>query len=281
MNQPSSPGQVFVNIYGGLGNQLFQGALGYVVAAIGGTSLNFITDNFKDEELRTFQLAAFPRLRGRIVPPEDITGVPFIHENTFAGTPPQIAVLQLAELVRQGQSVMLSGLWQNDSYFTPWRDIVCQALRPARRNSLVPICQQLEQSQAIGVHQRRVGYGQMGLVKSSYYHDAIALIRQEKGDLPIYVFTDDPVYSKHLFGAMDNVHFPSTGNMDNPLDDFMMLSSCRHHVIANSTFSWWAAWLAETPEAIICAPQPWAAERLHKNPVPERWRRFADVTVLS
>ena len=273
--------QVYVNIYGGLGNQLFQAAVGYIVAALAGAQLNFITDNFKDEELRRFLLPAFPYLRGRVVPSEDVQGIAMIHEEALQGMEPQTLMVQLAAFAKGNGKLFLSGFWHDEAYFIQWRDMLRLALRPAISQSVQQQAQQIQGTEAIGIHQRRVGYGYMGLAKSDYYLDAITQIRHEKGNLPIYVFSDDPYYSRYLFRQLDNVHFPGDSNLESPLHDFHLLSACRHHVMANSTFSWWAAWLAEQEDSILYTPQPWNVDYPHIAPAPSRWRRIENATQRS
>ena len=75
-----------------------------------------------------------------------------------------------------------------------------------------------------------------------------------------------------MFAAVPDltVHAPDT---DDPLEDFHRLSRCAHHVIANSSFSWWAAWLGQTETSIVYAPAPWFANDPTADPAPPRWRR--------
>ena len=89
------------------------------------------------------------------------------------------------------------------------------------------------------------------------------------------VFSDDPDWCRTaLLG--DDIEIQSGGSM---LDDFRSIISCDHHVIANSTFSWWAAYLNPKPDKIVCAPSRWMADRTaHQIRIlPEKWIELDDL----
>ena len=274
--QAKPPGHIYVYVYGGLGNQLFQAAFASVVRAKSGCSLSFIVENFKNDGLRSYLLASFPRLRASVVPMEDAFGASVINESDVRSFPPQGLLDQLGEITQGGGRLYLSGFWQKDDFYTEHRALLRDVFTPVISDALNDEVKALRQTECIGLHMRRQGYGHMGLTKSLYYLQAITEIRQQRGDIPVHVFSDDPVYSMYLLRNFPNVHLTSNGDLDNPLRDFVLLSACTHHIIANSTFSWWAAWLAETPDSIIYAPQPWIIPDPLTNPVPERWRRMFD-----
>ena len=274
---PVQPGRIYVYVYGGLGNQLFQAAFASVIRARSGASIDFIVDSFKNDGLRSFLLNQFPHLRGGIAPMGDAYGAVVINEADVRSFPHQPLLDQLGQMVANGGRLYLSGFWQNEAYFAPHHDLLVQELTPILPDKLADQVQAMRDSDCIGLHMRRQGYGHMGLVKSAYYLHAIQAIRQERGDIPVHVFSDDPVYTGYLLRNLPNIHMASDGDLNNPLADFAKLSACRHQVIANSSFSWWAAWLAEREWSIIYAPQPWIIPDPATNPVPERWRRVFDV----
>lgn len=265
---------IYVVIFGGLGNQLFQAAFGYVISHLSGADLNFIVDDYKGTSLSPYRLASFPNIRARVVPMEDVDGSVTIHEQEARHLPPDQVIAQIVDLLTKVDTVYLSGFWQNEGYFRPYKDILGNAFVPLIPDDVRARADAMRLKGAIGVHLRRHGYGHMGLVKSGYYLQAVEAIRNEIGDAPILVCSDDPGFSYYTFRNTQNVEFSKGGASDTTLEDFEMLRACRHHVIANSTFSWWPAWLSESDGGIIYAPQPWIIPDPFTNPVPDRWRRI-------
>ena len=136
---------------------------------------------------------------------------------------------------------------------------------------------QLRAAGTIGVHVRRSEYGQFGLVKATYYRDAIYDIRTERGARRAVFFTDEPNFCRAIFCDVPDIAIVE-GSLANPLADFYLLSRCAHFVIANSSFSWWAAWLGCAEDTICYAPSPWRLA-LALDPLPSDWRRTPDALI--
>ena len=87
-----------------------------------------------------------------------------------------------------------------------------------------------------------------------------------------YVFSDDLEWVKANFDLPDAVYVDWNKGEDS-WQDMMLMSRCRHHVICNSTFSWWGAWLNPRKEKIIIAPERWTRDADSREIVPEEWIR--------
>ena len=72
----------------------------------------------------------------------------------------------------------------------------------------------------------------------------------------LFVFSDDIPWCRSAFAGTD-VAFVDVNGPDDAVDDLRLMAACRHHIIANSSLSWWGAWLAHHPEQVVIAPQPW------------------------
>ena len=239
--------------------------------------IHFIIESFSaDGEDRQFLLHYFPGLYPKIVPIEDALGAPVIREEMFRDLSFEAFVRQMASLLEQTDRLFFWGFWQDEKYFGGDRNLIRTALRPSLSPAARLRVDSLRRSECIGLHMRRAGYGHMGLVRVSYYRNAIAAIRQEKGPLPVKCFSDERGFCEYILRDIGNIEFISDQNIKNPIVDFALLAACRHQIIANSSFSWWAAWLAEIDQSIIYAPQPWILPDLETNPVPPRWRTIAD-----
>lgn len=110
-----------------------------------------------------------------------------------------------------------------------------------------------------------------------YYEKAFELIGKRLVNPNLYIFSDDPAWCKEAFR---NVALPivyvSTSNNSDPLRDFYLMTQCTHHVIANSTFSWWSAWLAKSAEKQVIAPFRWEKKGVidMEHFIPNEWTRI-------
>ena len=129
------------------------------------------------------------------------------------------------------------------------------------------------------MHVRRgdyVAHRHLAHLDAMYYADAIRAIAETAGDVTAFVFSDDPQW------CVSNLHVgcPTT-IVDRPLsasrawEDMCLMSLCDHHVIANSTYSWWGAWLNPSPSKLVVAPREWVlGSKRIGDPVPDRWVRM-------
>jgi len=132
---------------------------------------------------------------------------------------------------------------------------------------------------AVCVHVRRGDYvtsERHGLCGLDYYREAMAWLQARMSGLEFFVFSDDPAWVAAHFprnGAVTLVTH-NTGRAD--AEDLRLMMQCRHFVIANSTFSWWGAWLGQAPGKLVIAPKRWnASEKFsEKDMVPEEWARM-------
>jgi hypothetical protein len=111
----------------------------------------------------------------------------------------------------------------------------------------------------------------------AYYMDAISLLDSRSKHFTLIFFSDDIVWVKEHF---ENLPYPKIfinhNRNENSWKDMFLMSSCSHNIIANSSFSWWAAWLNENPCKIVIAPKQWYAET-EKNTndlIPPQWIRL-------
>ncbi|HIJ38240.1 MAG TPA: alpha-1,2-fucosyltransferase [Rhodospirillaceae bacterium] len=274
MHPPSR--DIFIYLYGGLGNQLFQAAFALALEERLNAEVKFIVDSYKDEGPHGLMLPCFPTLRPRIVPLSDALGAPMINENAVRHFPPDQLLTQLSGLMEQSGRLFFWGFWQNEAYFFGLRDKLRPIFQPLVKDATAAEAAAIAETETIGIHLRRRNYGHMGLARTDYYRQAIEAIRKERGPLPVLCFSDEPGFCQYVFRDIDNLTVSGNSDFTRPLDDFAKLMACRHHVIANSTFSWWPAWLAEQSDSIIYAPSPWVFPDPLTNPVPARWRSLSD-----
>ena len=294
---PGDPERAVIYFYtqGGLGNQLFQYAaaralaLRHGVEAVadtrwyrntpsGVTARRFdlfdlnteMRETAAHERLLLAPLAARgARLFGRLYP------LDVRRERSFAYDP----ALQDA-----GNSAYLFGYWQSENYFDAIRPQLLAELRPKAdaRAQDVEILRRIAGANAVSVHVRRGDYVSLksaaathGVCEPAYYQRACALITERHGAASYFVFSDDIAWCRDNLDLPGEVHFVSGGSDAPAWRDLVLMSACRHNIIANSSFSWWGAWLGNRAGRSVIAPANWfVADKQMDDLIPERWTKL-------
>ncbi|WP_321283955.1 alpha-1,2-fucosyltransferase [uncultured Vibrio sp.] len=179
--------------------------------------------------------------------------------------------------------IALLGYWQCYRHF----DSISNELRgeltfkqgPVGKNR--DMMDELQSCNSVGVHVRRGDYTNftqsLGLCDAGYYQKATQHLQLQIENPKFYVFTDDPHWAHtdlNLGGAPFQVVDHNLGQAD--YEDMRLMSNCRHLIIANSSFSWWGAWLANHPGKIVIAPKNWFVhdEVPAEDRVPSAWLRM-------
>jgi hypothetical protein len=174
---------------------------------------------------------------------------------------------------RPHHTVMLQGYWQHEAYFHDAAETLRSELsfREMLPNSLNEIYEEIIGSNAVAVHVRKMQYSRT--LSIEYYRKAMSLMITKLPNARFYFFSDDPKWTQCLLDE-----YPNSILVSNPtqsgLDDFRLMTLCRHFIIANSSFSWWAAWLGEKENSILFKPD----STIWKFPesLSERW-----ITILN
>jgi hypothetical protein len=163
-------------------------------------------------------------------------------------------------------NVYLRGYWQYPDYFAEIKDLIRIELEPsaaATETSLQTLAL-VKQVNSVSLHVRRGDYltsGQfIGALPSAYYESAINLVKGRVIDPHFFVFSDDPAWARANIAINAPATYVSHETVDAAFDDLYRMAACQHHIVANSTFSWWAAWLSEAPSSLVVAPARWFAQ---------------------
>lgn len=155
-----------------------------------------------------------------------------------------------------------SGFWQNEDYFIDIADEIRKDFKfsalTAQQN--IDILKKIEQTNSVGVHVRRGDYVNHpvfgGLCEKKYYDQAIQIVQSRTNDAKFFIFSNDIDWCvKNL--NINNCEFISWNKGTQSYIDMQLMSACKHNIIANSSFSWWAAWLNNNPEKIVIGPEKW------------------------
>jgi hypothetical protein len=103
-------------------------------------------------------------------------------------------------------------------------------------------------------------------------------VRQQVDRPSFFVFSDDMAYARESLPKDENIMFVDHNDEHSPHEDLRLMAACQHHIIANSTLSWWGAWLNPDPDKLVCAPMRWGlldpAEYM-PDLLPENWLQLA------
>ena len=111
----------------------------------------------------------------------------------------------------------------------------------------------------------------MAFVILSYYTEAISRMATEVGNPSFFIFSDDMRWTRNNLVI---TQYPATyvdHNVDADHEDMRLMYSCKHHIIANSSFSWWGAWLSNYAGKNVIAPKKWFKALTNKDIIPEEW----------
>lgn len=170
---------------------------------------------------------------------------------------------------------MLFGYFQSPCYFQEMEDPLRAELNALIGGS-VAVEEDLRQSlmapEAVAVHVRRTDFLKLPAFQvcdTRYYHEAMCQMRNLVPGARFFIFSDDMEWCRAEFRDADQQVISSGAGTSNPLGDLHLMSLASHHIIANSSFSWWAAWLGDKLGQQVIMPDRWYAHGI-KAPVGEK-----------
>ena len=186
-------------------------------------------------------------------------------------------------LARHG--LYLQGYWQSERYFEQHADALRKvfAFRNAPTGPNADLARQIRQDVSVSLHVRRADYADCtrtrafhGLCDPDYYLGAIEFIRRQVPRFRLFAFSDDPQWvASTLQPHHPDMVVVDHNRGDQSHNDMLLMSMCQHHIIANSSFSWWGAWLNPDPNKIVIAPRQWFAEAPDTaDLIPKSWIRL-------
>jgi hypothetical protein len=296
----SNSKKIITRIKGGLGNQMFRYAAGKALAAQRKADLqidiSFLIEHANDtgdHVARKFELMLFPNITDKVIDLEKRhlslrlrnirkrlkflrKPIPLFKEGAYNFD---------AALLSVTPPAIIDGDFQSEKYFADQQALIRESfifplLNVNDENN--KIVAQIVNSNSVSVHVRRGDYlhkpimALNGVCSREYYEEAIALMEQQHPGASYYFFSDDPEWVKNeivQFAPNHTIIDHNTGN--NSWKDMYLMSLCRHNIIANSSFSWWGAWLNRNENKIVIAPQKWFATTdpyfNTKDLIPESW----------
>lgn len=294
--KPEANGRcVVARLLGGLGNQMFQYAAGRSLARRTGSNLVLdataltLRQQRRSYALAGYRIAAAVSFAGyahaprgtairfpRSTPYEWLDGVANLFRSTADPADAQAATTTFSVFAEQsfdfdprfgslGAQTYLVGYWQSARYFDDSGDAIRSELTFASMPNAVNahwLARIGAVADAVCVHVRRGDYlnaaqlNHHGLCSPGYYRRAMRLVRERAPAAQFFIFSDDWPWCREHLAESDTV-VVDANDPGAAQDELRLMASCRHHIIANSSLSWWAAWLAARGGQIVIAPKPW------------------------
>jgi hypothetical protein len=288
---------IIIQLKGGLGNQMFQYALYMELKSRGkevkiDDETGFVDDKLRIPVLQRFGIEYDRATREEVVQITDskmdifsrirrkLTGRKTFRIDEESGLfNPKILELDEAYLV---------GYWQSDKYF-PSEDVKAQLKETFEKRPQEIMqdsvswttLQQIECCESVSLHIRRTDYIDEehihihNICTENYYKSAIDSIRKRYPGAVFFIFTDDKEWCKEHFRGPKFFVVELDENINTDIAEMMLMSKCKHHIMANSSFSWWSAWLNDNPGKIVIAPEKWINNRKMDDIYTDRMTKMA------
>ncbi len=277
---------IILKLKGGLGNQMFQYATGRKLSLERNEPLVLDLSYIRNDSLRDYELNSLcPEARTTSSIEEYI----YSKANQLHKLLPFYALIkEKSKLVKDNdleldQKILyLDGYWQSEKYFKDIRRQLIddfqlkEALDKVNKKTLNSI----KKHNAVAVHLRRTDYVTNktankvhGVCSLAYYKKAIEYIENKVEDPYYFIFSDDINWAKNNL-KLKNCYYMDQNSIEEGFKDLELMKNCNHFIIANSSFSWWGAWLSESKSKIIAAPKPWFNKKDEGDIVPNDWMRI-------
>lgn len=288
---------IYASLIGGLGNQMFQYAAARSLAVAAGQPLYLDISDFEDYPLHngfelsrvfggTFELADERQIERMLgwrgyCPVRKMlkrSQMSLFRSNRFVVEP---HFHYWPDIFKLPADCYLVGYWQSERYFKSIADKIRQDFTFKADLSEVneDLAGQISQCNSISLHIRRGDYAnnaktnkKHGNIPLSYYQKSISLIAEKVATPNYFVFSDDIVWAKENLKTPFPCQFIGHNQCIDSYIDMQLMSLCKHHIIANSSFSWWGAWLNPSKDKTVIAPKKWFANDNDVSDLfPQHW----------
>lgn len=275
---------IITNLKGGLGNQMFQYATGLAISIKNNVKMKLDITGYSNPKYinsdtpRTFDLKDF-RITKEIATNKEIEKIKYplkiiskawrlfrtkILRKNYQDYHPKIFAKK---------NYYLDGFWQSEKNFEEIRDIILKEFTLKNESIEYINAKNKISNNSFSIHIRHGDYlndaktfKYHGVLDLEYYQKSYLFIKEKKQIDQVIIFTDDAQWAKENFDFVSEPKiYASDFNLSVP-EELILMSKCSHNIIANSSFSWWGAWLNQNPEKIVIAPQKWLNTDISKQP---------------
>ena len=294
---------IIVKLQGGLGNQMFQYALGRVLSLHRKEELKFDLSSFPDANNRKYRLDRLG-IHLQFVSPEECYRIQYVLQPLywrlicrFFNKPcPPVRTSDgyfkekseaFDSSVFAAAITYIDGYWQSEKYWTGYEDVIRRelSLNVELSRETRELAEKISGCNSVSVHFRRGDYvasaatmDYHGICSLEYYAAAVNRIAETEKNIELFIFSDEPEWCRENFKPEYPMHFITHTASERDYEDIWLMSRCRHNIIANSSFSWWGAWLCNNPDKIVIAPRRWVVgnntNKHVQDLIPENWIRI-------
>jgi hypothetical protein len=268
---------IVAKITGGLGNQLFQYAFARHLSLIHNTELRLDISSYNEYKPHNYGLSNFNILENFFPHNENLDLIP-IKEKHFHFDP---------DFISLPNNIYIQGYWQSEKYFNQISSVIKKdlQLKYPMGSKDKKFYELISKANSVSLHIRRGDYipgtydDQVSeCLTLDYYEKTIHQIQQKNPDVVFFVFSDDITWAKENLSISRPAYYVDHNSTDANFQDLRLMSLCKHNIIANSSFSWWGAWLNSNLKKEVYAPINWfnsnARNLNSQDIVPNEWVRI-------
>ena len=279
---------IIVKLQGGLGNQLFQYSFGKKLSILNNCDLKFDCSLFlNNHEIRNIEIENF-NVEFKIANKSDIKIAN--NKNIFQ----KLGIISKTQYIKQtklefdtsikqktADNLYVDGYWQTEKYFD---DIKVKLIKEFTFKNKLELndkfkndIEKIQNSESVSIHIRRGDYIKSEIIKKmfrnifedNYYSKAIEIVNNKIINPKYFIFSDDIEWCKNNFNIEKEHVFIDEHK---PYEDLYLMSLCKHQITANSTFSWWGAWLNKNQNKVVVSPNKWFYENWStEDLMPSNW----------
>ena len=292
---------VIVKLYGGLGNQMFQYAMARTVALRNGVQLELDLTWFSAPSTTTGRYFGLDKFNVQLCRASDTEIERCLALRKILGRDLYEAVIPFRfkkyirtrdfqlfseKYLKLRGDLYLEGYWTDERYFAEFPEIIKNEFTLSSElsgnNSM--IASSMDVSESVSLHIRRGDYVTdsrfqtiFNICDENYYRRAVDLISERVTKPVFYIFSDDIEWVRENIHIGYDVVYVSEAGGCLPHEEIHLMGRCKHNIIANSTFSWWGAWLNSNEEKIVIAPEKWVnnSSGYGGQIVPLGWNRIS------
>ena len=269
---------ITVQLLGGLGNQLFQYAMAKSLSIEKKQKFSIDVSSFETYKLHDYALDHFNiQKKGFKKPNRYLKKILDLFQKTRYYKEKEFNFNPLIFDINE-RDIYLEGYFQSEKYFVKHEKEIrkdFEIISPLKKQTQETI-KHIQEVNSVSLHIRRGDYLQHKIHntdKTDYYKTAMATMESQVDNPVYFIFSDDMPWAKENFKTNFETIFVDFNDALTNFEDLKLMSTCKHNIIANSSFSWWGAWLNTNEQKIVIAPKLWFNDNTinTKDIIPDSW----------